>query len=223
MNEEFKKYREMAKTGEIYQLKEYFDPEKESKISNYGGYEHHKWFSDQVDRFIKKFNPKRVLDIGCAKGFMVEDFRKRGVEAWGIDISTYAINHAPESIRKYLICGDAADFVAFKEFDLIIAIETLEHIRRLDHALKNVFYALSNDGYFWVSVPFYAKGIKLTMEDVSHLHRHNMEWWINKIESHGFKFHPEIKAGVGEAIEMSDVVKKYGVNQANINELVFTK
>ena len=43
-----------------------------------------------------------VLDVGCAKGFLVRHLRKLGVDAWGTDISEYAISTAPADVRPYL-------------------------------------------------------------------------------------------------------------------------
>ena len=51
-------------------------------------------FFDQVaKRIIEQFEPKTVLDAGCAWGFLVEAFRNRGVEASGVDISEYAFQN----------------------------------------------------------------------------------------------------------------------------------
>ena len=48
-------------------------------------------FGAFADHLIRALKPARVLDVGCALGFLVEAFWDRGVEAWGLDISTYAI------------------------------------------------------------------------------------------------------------------------------------
>ena len=49
------------------------------------------FFEILADKIIDIFNPKFVLDAGCACGYLVEALRDRGVEAFGIDISEYAI------------------------------------------------------------------------------------------------------------------------------------
>ena len=49
------------------------------------------FFGSVAEQLIRAFHPKRVLDAGCALGFLVEAFWDRGVEAWGIDVSPYAI------------------------------------------------------------------------------------------------------------------------------------
>ena len=53
------------------------------------------------------------LDAGCAKGFLVRTLRERGKEAYGIDHSAWAIEHAEESAKPYLSVVGAEEF----EFD----------------------------------------------------------------------------------------------------------
>ena len=71
---------------------------------------------------------KKVLEIGCAKGFVVEGLRDLGVDAYGIDVSQYAIDCAREDIKPYLKVADVRTALADyknKEFDLIFSRWTL--------------------------------------------------------------------------------------------------
>ena len=52
------------------------------------------------------FDNKTVLFVGCAKGFDVEDFRQLGVDAYGIDISSYAISKSnPPGMFLAILCS----------------------------------------------------------------------------------------------------------------------
>ena len=51
-----------------------------------------------ADGIVRDLRPASVLDAGCAMGFLVEALRERGVEAWGVDISEYAISKVHESV-----------------------------------------------------------------------------------------------------------------------------
>lgn len=62
---------------------------------------------------------RTVLDVGCAKGFVVRALRRLGVEAWGIDPSAYAIAHAPEEVRPYVRVGAFLDAEVEGPFDLV--------------------------------------------------------------------------------------------------------
>ena len=48
-----------------------------------------------------------VLDVGCAKGFLVAALRRRGVRAYGVDWSAYAIDRAAPGMSPYLYQGSA--------------------------------------------------------------------------------------------------------------------
>lgn len=47
------------------------------------------------EQFKEHLADKKCLDIGCAKGFLVEDFREFGIECFGVDWSEYAIGQSP--------------------------------------------------------------------------------------------------------------------------------
>ncbi len=81
---------------------------------------------------------KKVLDVGCAHGFLVKYLVSLGVDAYGMDTSEYAVSQVPPEIVDRIILGDAtieADFIRAKElagltkkndkFDLIIDQETI--------------------------------------------------------------------------------------------------
>lgn len=85
--------------------------------------------------------PSSVLDVGCAMGFIVRRLRKAGIDAWGLDISSYALSKAPEDVKPYLVLG-SADNLPFddKRFDLVFSSGVLEHIPddKLRKAIKEM-------------------------------------------------------------------------------------
>ncbi len=85
----------------------------------------------------------KVLDIGCGKGFLLYDLTQAvpGLEVRGIDISTYAIEHAKPEVQDRLIAGTAAKLpFADGEFDLVTSINTLHNLYcyDLDAALREI-------------------------------------------------------------------------------------
>lgn len=105
----------------------------------YGGFNYHPRFWQPVMPAFKEryklTSRSKILDVGCAKGFMLYDFTQLipGIEVAGIDISEYAIAHAKEEVRDYLQVADARK-LPFKDhsFDLAIAINTLHNLGRED-------------------------------------------------------------------------------------------
>jgi SAM-dependent methyltransferase len=69
-----------------------------------------------------------VLDVGCAKGYLVYVLRVRGVEAYGVDWSRYAIEHGCPDARPYLLRASAIRLpFADKRFALAASFDVLEH------------------------------------------------------------------------------------------------
>lgn len=89
---------------------------------------------------IKLFlNPKNVLDAGCGKGNLVLWLRRLGIEAYGVDISDWALKAAHASIKKYLSRGDILNLpFENNNFELVTTFDLLEHISEEDlpHVIK---------------------------------------------------------------------------------------
>jgi SAM-dependent methyltransferase len=104
--------------------KEFFDGERKT---GYGGFNYHPRFWQPVVPTFKKFygltQDHSVLDVGCAKGFMLYDFQQiiPRIKVKGIDISQYAIENALESIKDCVQVGDARKLeFEYNSFDLVI-------------------------------------------------------------------------------------------------------
>lgn len=135
---------------------EYFDkPKNPLEVSGYGeAYEGFEEFKQVAELSRELFDPHNVLDVGCAKGFLVGALRSQGMEAWGIDISDYAVRTAPEDIKNWLKVGNCTsmDFPG-GSFDLMVVLETLEHIPPTD--IEKTIRELRRVGsrWLWASTP----------------------------------------------------------------------
>lgn len=136
-------------------------------------------FFDQIGRRLaEQFAPKTVLDAGCAWGFLVEGFRNREVEAFGMDISEYAIQNVDETIKPYCWVGSVTEPFP-RPYDMITCIEVLEHMPQAEaeKAIEN-FCAHANEIIF-SSTPFDYK-------EVTHVNVHDPEYWAEQFARHGF-------------------------------------
>ena len=112
--------------------REYFDGDRRQ---GYGGYRYapHFW-QPTVKRICEYYHlseDARVLDVGCAKGFLLYDFKQLMplVTVAGLDISQYAIDHAPAEVRPFLQLGNARELpYADRSFDLVLAINTIHNL-----------------------------------------------------------------------------------------------
>jgi SAM-dependent methyltransferase len=80
-----------------------------------------------ADEVIRSFAPKRVFDAGCAIGFLVAALWDRNVEAYGRDISEFAISQVRPDVREFCSVGSIAEPID-GDFDLVLCIEVLEHM-----------------------------------------------------------------------------------------------
>lgn len=112
---------------------EYFDGERKY---GYGGYSYDgRWRSvarDLIEEY--KLTPgMRVLDIGCAKGFLVKDLMIEcpGLEVFGVDISDYALLNCEKEVIGRLHKGSASSLpFPANSFDLVISINTIHNLDR---------------------------------------------------------------------------------------------
>lgn len=114
--------------------KEFFDGERKT---GYGGFNYHpRFWQPVIPDFIRHYGINKnttLLDIGCAKGFMLYDFMKiiPGIKVAGIDVSDYAISNSHENAKPFLQVADARK-LPFEDnsFDIIISITTLHNLER---------------------------------------------------------------------------------------------
>lgn len=89
------------------------------------------FFGAAADKIVRRLNPRTVLDVGCAKGFLVECLRDRGVEAYGFDVSEYAISEVRSDIKPFCWVGSSTNSIG-RNYDLITCIEVCEHLAEPD-------------------------------------------------------------------------------------------
>ncbi len=103
---------------------EYFDSPR--SITGFRGYgqggnaaEGRRDFAREARAIASIDDVRTVLDVGCAKGFLVRALRDLGIEAFGADVSEYAIDSADRSIRQYLRKVSAQEIGAGERYDLV--------------------------------------------------------------------------------------------------------
>lgn len=138
------------------------------------------FFGSIADRIVSDIRPRSVLDAGCAMGFLVEALRDRGVEAYGVDVSEYALEEVREDIKPYCSRASITDPLPAR-YDLIVSIETLEHLTAGDSERAAANICAHTDDLVFSSTPSHFK-------DASHLNVRPPEYWAELFARHGL-FH----------------------------------
>ncbi len=116
---------------------EYFDG---ARTQGYGGYRYDgRWIP--VARRLRDFyglaRGDRVLDVGCAKGFLLHDLRTAvpGLHVAGLDVSAYAVSNAIGDVRPFVHVGSAVALpYPDAAFDLVLAINVIHNLARAECA-----------------------------------------------------------------------------------------
>ena len=112
--------------------REYFDGDRRF---GYGGYSYQPRFWEPVVPVFQKYYGltanSSILDVGCAKGFMLYDFQRLipGITVAGVDVSAYALEHSLAGVKPYLRRANAQE-LPFPDgaFDLAISINTIHNL-----------------------------------------------------------------------------------------------
>jgi SAM-dependent methyltransferase len=136
---------------------------------------------------LKDSSDATYLDFGCAKGFLVHALRLLGANAFGVDISEYAISQCKKETTAHLKV--IKPFEQIDLFDHVICKDILEHIPydSIDKQLKIIsngtaksclsIIPLGKDGRY--IIPAYEL-------DKSHFIRESQDWWVRKFQNSGF-------------------------------------
>lgn len=163
---------------------DYYENGVKKKVS---GYEDYRWMPTrsipEALEIKNNFNFINCVDYGCAKGFLVHALRLVGCEAYGEDLSEYALKNCYPEVKSYL------SFPNNKKYDLLVCKDVLEHVPEQD--LQNLLTNIKEkaDEFFFV-VPF-GDNEKFRIReyeiDITHVTKKDEEWWFNLFKKCGFK------------------------------------
>lgn len=105
-----------------------------------------------IKRMLKAGRPEpRVLDVGCAQGYLLVELQKQGCEVTGLEYSLYAIRHAEKEVAERIKRGSILDAkLSANEFDAVVCLNVLEYIpeEQVLKALKNLVKWTNNLIFF---------------------------------------------------------------------------
>ena len=111
--------------------KEYFDGTREQ---GYGGYYYDGRWIEVAKKLVDLFKLKsgsKILDVGCAKGFLLHDLYEinPSFDLHGIEISKYAIDNAKKTIKEN-IKNISCENLPYPDnyFDCVLAINTIHNL-----------------------------------------------------------------------------------------------
>lgn len=155
----------------------------------------HWWFRNRrkiVFDLIKKFcgpnQGKKILDVGCGTGLLLKELEKFG-EVHGLDCAQEAIDYCKkrglaESVKKGNILDIPFDD---EQFDIVTALDILEHLEDESRALKEINRILKKNGIAIIFVPAFQFLWAVQDEASHHFRRYRLGELVNKIEQANLK------------------------------------
>ena len=109
-------------------------------------------------KHVPEFHKKKILEVGCAEGGLLESLQLIGMDVCGIELSperAKMANHKDNSLK--VMVGDITDTELpaklNEKFDMIIMREVIEHVHDKNSAFENLDKLLNDNGYLFISFP----------------------------------------------------------------------
>ena len=140
------------------------------------------------------------LEIGCGKGFFVENFLKNGINAYGVDISQFALQMASAKIRKNVLVS-YAEMLPFQNsvFDIILLPHVVEHVLNIDMLLHELCRVSKKNGLILIVIPVvpfgsvkYWRKVGL-FSDKGHVSMFTSGYWMELFKKYDLKFTGDIQ------------------------------
>ena len=149
---------------------------------------------DIVEKFTGVQGGK-LLDIGCTTGFILEEAKSRGWDAYGVEANPYAAEVARQKgLNVENVTVENASFPS-GQFDAVTAFDVIEHVRTPLPILEKACDLLKPGGMLFLYVPNWDSASRLIMGPEAHFiwGTHHMTYFTvdtlgQALETAGFEF-----------------------------------
>ncbi len=167
--------------------------EKDAYRQNYEFDKVHFWFLARraillglMGQWLSGRHAPKILDVGCGTGANLELLRSLG-PVTGVDSSEDALNFCRKRGLRPVVKG-AAEKLPFKKesFDVVVALDLLEHLPAEDKGLREFHRVLKKDGLLFLTVPAFPSLWSDFDELGRHYRRYTKKDLLSKLLKNGF-------------------------------------
>ena len=111
-------------------------------------------FAGRLQRLSQFIKPGKLLDVGCAAGFFLDEARKAGWQVQGLDVSSFAVQYAAETFKLDVQQGSFTDLpFPANNYDLISMWDVIEHVPNPKSYIARAAELLKKGGVFVMATP----------------------------------------------------------------------
>ncbi len=111
-------------------------------------------FAGRLQRLSQFIKPGKLLDVGCAAGFFLDEARKAGWQVQGLDVSSFAVQYAAENFKLDVQQGSFTDLpFPSNSYDLISMWDVIEHVPNPKSYIARAAELLKKGGVFVMATP----------------------------------------------------------------------
>jgi SAM-dependent methyltransferase len=127
----------------------------------------------------------RILDVGCAFGTFLDSLPSHW-HRYGTDVSHHAVDRASRRVGEVTFATYDGLHLPFDgQFDVVTALDVLEHVPHVDALLTSIVGALAPGGILLAVVPVYdgptGPIIRRLDRDPTHVHKRDRGFWLEKL------------------------------------------
>jgi SAM-dependent methyltransferase len=155
------------------------------------------------DSIVAEFGPKRVIDVGCGTGALLEALREKGCEVFGLEYSNAALKYCRArqlNVTKFDIEKDV--FSDNRTFDIAISTEVAEHLpEKVSDRYIDLLTRLAHIIIFTAAPP--------DQGGRDHVNEQPPSYWISKYKQRGFEHDEELSNSWKESWKAAGSVRSF--------------
>lgn len=138
-----------------------------------------------ADSIVSEFRPKRVIDVGCGTGALLEALREKGCEVSGLEYSEAGLAYCRRrglDVRKFNLEVDTLE--SDRTFDVAVSMEVAEHLPERIASRYVALLANLSDVIVFTAAPPGQGG-------ADHVNEQPPDYWITRFRQHDFELAQE--------------------------------
>lgn len=101
------------------------------------------YYAQIIQRYLK---PGKILDVGCAAGFILKGFESFGWDSYGIEPNSTMSAYGRCELNLDIYTGSLENYNSDNKFDLVSLIQVIGHFYDIDKAFEIIIRLLNENG-----------------------------------------------------------------------------